>query len=446
MPDLIQYILIVLVGALILGALGKYAFLKARSKKRLENLKDPYWMEGENGNFSNYTLDRTMLMRAFGGFKVQCRVKGWFDKVSKDEFRVALMLEPGAIDRLADDFMQQVVRKAFEQCAVIFDWGSLSYPVRAQLFTRTEEEGVPVLAIDLNNCRIAERINEIVEGTKWRKGGCTAVVTVVDLDLWDGTLIKENTDMLTDEDVAAAKLDPKYLLAEQNAMVLAMKRYHDAQAALRLGQREQSHLSDGLTIRTSGMGCDQSIAWEKRGEFQGSDWEVLGFRETGGFSDDPLSEATSGSRTRLVHSQSGKGESIDRVDEQRSYFYTFFVKNRKTGIKISWVRFSVITIGEAEQLAEIKAATQFKEVLARLDGKRPEGPIDPRLEKWKSDKAFLGAKMKMRAELTILKRAAIDETRNSMEFKHCSTTEQKDWLDWLDREFETREDEIFGLA
>jgi hypothetical protein len=95
-----------------------------------------------------------------------------------------------------------------------------------------------------------------------------------------------------------------------------------------------------------------------------------------------------------------------------------------------------ITTVEQAREAEVRL------LAAQIASGRREPEVDPRWEKWRKDKAFLGARVKMKAELKKNRVSTIAETETSQEFKAAPPEEQQEWLKWIERQFETEETAI----
>lgn len=322
--------------------------------------RDCLYREGRAGYWESNHFDKWYEARTPWGFKVLYRVRGVLKRVDNSAFNKAELLDKKNIEVLVDHWNEQAFRPSCNSSCFTLGFSNLQLDGYEQPVVWTyrltnpksfseKRPGRPKLEIDPNSLRTLAGIREHV----WRKNGCA--VELVALDTWiSSEIARENYAMLTPAQIEAAEKDERVAVSTEVAAVAALEKLRRINDEIDRAYREHTLDNEFLKVATAGLGNKQTISWVKQEGAGSSRWEVIGFREEGGFSEDPYSEDTSSTRIRVAHSNLRSGTTADYFEPATSYYYTFFIKDAGQGEKKGYLRFSVRALGNAEQRREFE--------------------------------------------------------------------------------------------
>jgi hypothetical protein len=156
--------------------------------------------------------------------------------------------------------------------------------------------------------------------------------------------------MISEEQREAIRKDPRYGAWEETLAIGALKRRLDFQRGT-----FAKYDADSYSIETEKAGCSLKIKWKFKNGVSGH--KLLGFRATGGFSDDEWSETKNGAR---VIDANRDGEATETLEDGTAYFYTFFLKpSVETEKKYSPLRFQT-TIESRKEMDTIEKILREK--------------------------------------------------------------------------------------
>lgn len=236
------------------------------------------------------------------------------------------------------------------------------------------DDGQLTARYDLNGRDTLHAANGITEREGWQYRGCTVRLVLLDKDV-AAEQIEENFKMITAEQLEGISSDLHLSAAAERAVAAAFLWRRDLAREVVEAQRSQTVSSEFLSIEAKGLEGNQRISWDKVGAARGdAKFEVLGFREVGGFSPDPLSETTSGDRVLMVHSNRDGGVVGEYLPRGQTYFYSFFLKHSTTGSKRSWLRFQVRVPTLEEEARSSRETARLTALVERLKDRPPPVP------------------------------------------------------------------------
>jgi len=245
---------------------------------------------------------------------------------------------------------------------------------------RIVETGGSTAVIRDDGNLLAAAIRERCQKMRWECHGCDVLFHDMKLNV-SGDDIEENYKMLTREQVQQAEASEPYSKFQEIAAAtaynvqqeLTVKNYILAED-LQAQRREQIVSNSILTVQTYGMGNAQLLKWTITNRLGFAGLEVIGFRRSGSFGGDPLSETGNGER--IVHSRQD-GSSVDQLEEGKTYYYTFIIRHRSESG--TWLRFTVSVPSTAEQAAQLEQTLKLKELEQRLQAvTTPKVTVAPR--------------------------------------------------------------------
>src|SRR5262249_49034522 len=153
------------------------------------------------------------------------------------------------------------------------------------------------------------------------KYGCESKLTQF-RTFFSNDIIEKNYAMLTDEQKRAILATEEFSEREAILAVAVLKRRMDF-----FDKNEQRYDAEYVSIETAKAGRGVLIRWEIKPDALGR-YELVGYRNTGGFSPNQWDESNNGAL--VVHTQKS-GETIELLNEDTAYFYTFFLRGGPDG-------------------------------------------------------------------------------------------------------------------
>ena len=371
------------------------------------------YREGMIGYYKEFLAKGTFTAASPRGFKVQYFLSLLCTRVDNDEFNRARMLEQSSKTRLAANYNTEHFKPFLEQNACLF----------SLLITQSKDPHNIVRASVVQ--LVAEQDELFVKGLTpedlvydlfrpapiYRLYGCETKLTDFRTD-FSRDIIEENYVMLTDEQKRAIQATEAYIAIEETLAVAVLKRRLDF-----FDNNEQRHETDELVIETTKAGRGVRIKWRfKPGAPK--KYELVGYRNTGGFFANQLDERNNGAM--VVHSQKS-GETVELLNEDTAYFYTFFLRSDEPDtdgehLAVSPIRFQ-ITVGKTNDISEVKA------ILERYE-KKTSG--DPRANMSEAVKE-LGLVMEFHEAMDTMERDLIDKIKG----KKLATSEENEKIEFV---------------
>jgi hypothetical protein len=309
-------------------------------------------------------FEETFPIRTLAGFWVTCKLSGFIYSL----VRPLGFLDAKAIRQIVQRWYDEVfVPIALENAFFAAGFANLLFrgkgDVRVWLYRVYEERGQRVIHVDGNG---TDTIN-IANAASWDDGdGCAVELLLLDRG-FAPEFDEENFAMIDARSLAKIQSRADYdILIEhatmdvRKAVADIVEQAHQTSEQARRALTSCHAASADLVVDAVVSGVDCRISWEKRGGFRQGRYEVLGFRTTGGFTDDPWSESKNG--TRIVHSYSATGVTGDHLTEGETYFYTFFIKDVRKGQLHSWLRFQLRAPSAAERAEQLKNAVRVRDL------------------------------------------------------------------------------------
>lgn len=274
---------------------------------------------------SHFMISGRFIIKSIGGYRICYGCRVGCERVNKEEFKAARMLDPSARKKLMDDYHEQVFFPHFAKNGYFFhfSWRPIGgyneqeivrTPV-CQLIEMGEERAIreiPQTSIDI----------EFYEKKKFRKNGCDVELMRFYNHIFPDQLIEENYAMLTEEQRQEVEAHPAYSPLVERIAVAALKRRLEFFGKL----SSQRHEADDFQIESEKAGRAVRIRWSFN-ERRRSDYELLGFRKIEGFHKDVYALEENGKL--VVHSLTD-GEIVETLPDGQAFFYTFYMRSGET--------------------------------------------------------------------------------------------------------------------
>jgi hypothetical protein len=370
----------------------------ARRKKELEYTPSnfDYLRSGQ------FMLYRRFTARTLLNFKVEYQTEFMATRVDEEAFKRHRLLTDHARDVLAEEVNENAFLPYLEEKGYFFsisvpwsvDPNEIERAFRPTLYQLIKRDGEAFVREYADGSFRAE-LHQIVYESKGCKInlGCR-------LREFSDALIEENYAMLTDEQKKVILEDENFAPIEEMLAVAALKRRLDF-----LGRgTKQRHEADAFRVDVEKAGKALRIRWQFKERRSSGDFELLGYRRTGGFADDPYDEGKNGS---LVIHATENNEIVEFLNTGEANFYTLFVRWEEDDgsmKKASAIRFQVTMPPEKE----IETITK---VLQEVEARKP--PPDPTQEKLDHALKELGAYVEMDRAFDAMEKSFVDEIMKS---------------------------------
>ena len=322
------------------------------------------YREGGIGYYREFLAAGTFTAESSTGFKLQYYLALLCERVDNAEFNRALMLEQSSKARLAASYNREYFQPFLEQNACFFTFGAtqggdshaFALCVLRQLVCEKDK-------LFFKTILPGDLVYDLLRpAPKYRNYGSETVLTEFRIVI-SKDIIEENYAMLTDEQKRVLLANKEYIAREERLAVALLKRRLDF-----FDSNEQRHETDELLIETAKAGRGVRIKWRFKSNAP-ANYVLQGYRNTGGFFHDELDDKNNGAL--VVHSRKSD-ETVELLDEDTAYFYTFYLRSEERDtdgeyIGVSPIRFQV-TIGKTNEIIEVRA------ILERYAGKTSADP------------------------------------------------------------------------
>jgi len=207
--------------------------------------------------------------------------------------------------------------------------------------------------------------------------------------------------MLSEEQKTALLLDERFGAYEEMLAIAAMRRQLDF-----FEEPKQEYDAVAYKLEVERTGRMVKLKWTIHDSVNIEDYHLLGFRNTGGFSKDQLSE--DGNGQRIVDAWRS-GETTEVLNDDESYFYTFFLKRwdvTRKRPKCNSLRFQLTT-------AVTKQAKAIRSALERIERRKKTLPPDPEKENLTKALKELGGYVEMDTAFEAMEKSFIDQIGKS---------------------------------
>ena len=314
--------------------------------------------ESNLGYWKGCLIKRQFAARTIGGFKVPYDLHLFCTLKNREEFIRADMLEEAAQQNLAAAYHDEVFMPYFESSSYLFyfDWWGGDNDSRSNDYATS-----PVAQFTAGKGEIdlkpipAGTIRADIEKIPFEKNGCEVKAYFHNSPFTDD-MIEENYAMLTDEQKKEIEADSRYGALVEAVAVAALKRRLEFFGT----SSKQRHEAECFSIETERVGRRVSISWSLTSPPPG--FELLGFRNMGGFHADEWDENYNG--TMIVHSDRN-GETLEPLEEGVPNFYSFFLRSKykredQSRDKRSLLRFQ-LTVSSRAEMEAIEATLERAE-------------------------------------------------------------------------------------
>jgi hypothetical protein len=209
-------------------------------------------------------------------------------------------------------------------------------------------------------------------------------------------LVNENYAMLSKEIKEAIQKDERYGAWEEMLAIAALKR----RLEFIENQYRQKHDSEWVPIETEQAGRGVKIKWRFT-DAAPPEYELIGYRKTGGFSPDNYGDDSNGMRVIQTHTT---GEVVEFLSEGETYFYTFVLQPWKKGEKAYAIARFQITVETKTETDAIEA------VLNRLEATKIAAPEKETLSRALKE---LGSYVEMDTAFDAMEKSFSDQIRDS---------------------------------
>lgn len=332
----------------------------------LERLVNSF-IEPRRHIYDTYLFERWYRQRTPFGFFVSYQLSGCVDVVDKKAFTDAYPLRGGiqsAISAFVDDYHDSLFCDLIEENRLFFHYDFTHYgDININFWQYTEAED-GILAVEWKN--FYSGLNLAVERAKDRfhRDGCVMDLVNLHFTLNDAVTIQENVNMLHPEVIATIRQNGSYLALVEQICVAALAE----RAKLFRDSKKYGHESL-TTIHTQIVGNALKLSWKNAKA--GESWKLLGFRKTGGFALNEVSETENG--LLIMDSAQAEGETVEaKLPRNEPVYYTFFLKKDQRYWPVA--RFSETIPDEDTVQALVKQLeeTRLKAQIAEAERKAAE--------------------------------------------------------------------------
>lgn len=320
----------------------RLAKAEEQERLRLEKLKPRY-----------VNVEHEFSIQSPANFEVNYRLRLVVEAPTEAHFYSARLGEKEAQIALAEHYNHDAFHRFLRENSYRFHLGWSETATRdqagQQFFASADafierEDGM--FFRHVGSSELEEKLQKVV----LTKDGLRITVSGIEQNLFPEKLIERNYAMLTEGQKEEIEHDRRYNEYDEMLAVAALKRRLEFQGA----QYKRQHDGSQVSLQTERVGRDLRISWQfKPGAPSGC--ELLGFRKAGGgFYPDQWDEERNG---ELVIQDARTNETIDRLDEGKTYFYTFILKpwtNTEGASRYAVARFQV-SISTREETEAIQA-------------------------------------------------------------------------------------------
>lgn len=333
--------------------------------ERLIHGPDCLYRQDRIGYWGLHHFARSYLTKTAGGFWMVYTLRGNLKRINNDAFNAARMLEESSIDRLVDNYNQEVVVPHLADTGFFgFGWtGEVpAENIRAQPHVwryRVIGNGRSrKVQIDRNRSDTVKALNQI----PFERDGCEVSLVLMDVAMPEKKLMDENYALLAPQTLEAIEGEYRYRYIDEASAVAGMKKLWDTKAVMFEAMTDQKHDANYVTVQTRRVGSCIEIAWTFNEDNDWNDYNLLGFRKQDGFGPSTYSEEGNGIR---VIDSNRNGSAVERLNEGETYYYTLCVTRlqrpgllEKGGVRyLEAIRFSL----------RVPTKAEFREVDDRLE-------------------------------------------------------------------------------
>jgi hypothetical protein len=189
----------------------------------------------------------------------------------------------------------------------------------------------------------------------FQKYGCEVELMGLAAEAESPQIVERNYRMLTPENIAELERNEKVLRLEEKMIAFLMMSTQEVRKQLIDAQTGQSHEGTEFRVVTRRAEEMVSIAWEFKKKGNPQALNVRGYRITGGFHHDALSETSNGV---CVIDSRANGSTVESLEPGETYYYTMFLRSGR-GELSDPIRFS-IRIPTAAQICRMNDRGQPK--------------------------------------------------------------------------------------
>lgn len=282
------------------------------------------------------------------GFIAPYRLHGHLSVVDEDEFFEACGRSKrniqSVVDEIIDYFHNEIFLPLIEQRQQFFLYTILPkyFEIRLSLwqYTQLDDHRLQIDWKPYYSVGGLASSDELALGN-FRRNGCQIRTLSVDCEPYQTNAIAENIRMIPQDILAMIRESGLHLkLVEQFCVAALAER-------MALFYDQKTYGQNEITIQTQIIGDALKLSWKNTKASEG--WKLLGFRKTGGYDLDDVSETKNG--LLVVDSATQEGETVEATlpcDEP--VYYTFFLKKQEK--PSFWLK-------EAENLIQYEPVARF---------------------------------------------------------------------------------------
>jgi hypothetical protein len=350
-----------------------------------------------------FVISRNFVARTLLNFKVEYQLQVTAKRVNPEEYRKHRMRQQSSRDHLVEVFNEQVAKPYLEKQSCFFkiEWRTpvaleqVWQPFRT-LLMQLQGENDQWLLREVPD----KELEKAVLKTRFRSHGCKLTHFVFKCPRISESLIKENYNMLTEEQKTAVLLDERFGAYEEMLAIAAMRRQLDF-----FEEPKQEYDALIYKLEVERVGRTVKLKWTLHDSVK-DDYSLLGFRNTGGFSKDRCSEDANGQR--IVDAWTN-GEITEVLSEEETYFYTFFLKpwhETPKRPRRNPLRFQLTTAATTQTEA-------IRSVLERSERRRKATAPDPEKENLTKALKELGGYVEMDTAFEAMEKSFVDQIGKS---------------------------------
>jgi hypothetical protein len=353
---------------------------------------------------TTFLINRNFVARTLLNFKVEYQLRVTVERVNPEEYRKHRMRQQSSRDHLVEVFNEQVVEPYLEKQSCFFkiEWRT---PVALEQVWQPFRTALMQLHGENDQWLLrevpAKELEKAVLKSRFRSHGCKLTHIFFKCPRISESLIKENYNMLSEEQKTALLLDERFGAYEEMLAIAAMRRQLDF-----FEEPKQEYDAVAYKLEVERTGRMVKLKWTIHDSVNIEDYHLLGFRNTGGFSKDQLSE--DGNGQRIVDAWRS-GETTEVLNDDESYFYTFFLKRwdvTRKRPKCNSLRFQLTT-------AVTKQAKAIRSALERIERRKKTLPPDPEKENLTKALKELGGYVEMDTAFEAMEKSFIDQIGKS---------------------------------